>query len=710
MSELTIRRVAILGAGTMGGALAAHLTNVGLSVTLLDVTLAAAFEGLERVRPLLYVPDRLAEIRALGFDEGDQAIEDADWIVEATREQVEVKRATLARVAPFIRPDAVLSTVGGSVPLELLVEGLPEAIGARFVSTHFTLPLAERRFVELRPGPRTDPTLISPMARFLTDVVALRVVRAEQGAGGIVARYGLWCLLFAAHVAEKLRLGVEDVDTIAGSFIGRPHGGIFGTIDLIGIDKLQDVATSLQERTTNAQVARFLTPPASLVSLLARGWTGDKVGQGFYRREGRERLALDLATMVYRQNRDSSLPGLIRQASLPLADRIREGLKGRDEVGEFLREFLVPSLRYAEALRNSSGTSPIDFDRTMKWGFGWDLGPFAMLDALGLGAVRYYDGDKVRNAEGGYDPIRSGSTPHEVKDYPKIDEGNGFSVHDLGDGVQAIALTETVFKASTVDALIVALSSPAFGRFVLSSTRKDFPALDISYVQACLRTGDTSAFDAYLSGFQILGELLESQSCVAAIQGSCLGPSLGLALSCPAIVATGDSQIGFDEAHLGLVPMARGLTLMRSLHGASTRRLSEVAVTLTEGKVTSTDLARQAGLLRPTDVTEFMPERLLDTAKRLVLDISPVPREPLPVGEGPLIGLIDRGLMDRKNRGALTDHDVAVGHRIRQVLARAGTYEESLERERQESIDLGAKALTLARIRHMVETGRQLRN
>ena len=150
---------------------------------------------------------------------------------------------------------------------------------------------------------------------------------------------------------------------------------------------------------------------------------------------------------------------------------------------------------------------------------------------------------------------------------------------------------------------------------------------------------------------------------------------------------------------------------MRALHGGNSRRMGEVAVTLAEGIVApNADLARQIGYLRPTDVTEHLPERLLTTAKRLVLELSPTARAPLPAVEGPLVGIIDRGLSDRQNRGFLTAHDVTVGHRLRQVIARAATYEECVERERLETVELGAKAHTQARFRHMIETGKPLRN
>lgn len=709
MNEFSIRRVAVLGAGKTGGALAAHLTNLGFSVLLFDATAILAAEGLEHARASLYVPERAGEIRALGIDENLDALDDVDWIVEAIPENLDAKRSLYASIASHVRPDAVVSTCSLSLPIAELVAGLPDGFAARFLGTGFTLPLQEHRLVEIRPG--MDPAFARSFGRYLTDHVARRVIHMSDGPGGVVARYGLWCLLLAAHVAEKLRLEIEDVEIITGSFLGQSESGIFGAIDRIGLDELRDVASNLRERLPNDRAARSLALPNSFVGLLARGWSGDRAGRGFTRREGRERLVLNLTTMAYRQSRGATLPGLQADAGLSTRDRLRAALNQRDEVGEFLREFLVTSLRYAEYLAPLMGVSVLDFDRAMEWGFGWECGPFTLLDDLGVGAARYFQNDTFRTAAGGYETIPRDEVCPRMEDCPVIDREEGYVIHDLEDGVEALALADGALTPARVEALLRLLERRSLNRFVLTSEGKDFPTLDIGFLTEAFRKLDTASIESYLGSLQDLGELLESRVCVAAVAGKCLGPALGLALSCGAIVAVAGSEIGFPEARLGLVPTARSLALLRGLHGASARKMGEVTVALAEGIVaTNADLARGIGYLRPTDVTEHLPERLLTTAKTLVLELSVVPRPPLPALEGPLVGIIDRGLAERRARGGLTDHDVAIGHRIRQVVARTGTYEELLERERAEFVDLGGKALTQARLRHTLETGRPIRN
>lgn len=709
MSEMSIRRVTIVGAGKTGGALAAHLTNLGFSVALLDLTPNLAAEGLEYARPALYVPERAGEIRIAALEEDLDALQDADWIVEAIPERLDEKRALYAHLAPRIQPDAVVTTCTWSLPLAELTAGTPEGFSARFLGAAFALPLQDHRLAEVRPGP--DPALARDFGRFLTDRVARRIVYAPDGPGGVMARYGLWCLFVAAHTAEKLRLEIDDVEAITRGLLDQTNEGVFGAIDRIGVDELRHVSTNLQERLPNDRGARFFNMPNSFVGLLARGWNGDRAGRGFYRREGRERLALSFSTMVYRPFRDSTLPGLRSGDPMASFERLRTSLNNRDEVGEYLREFLLTSLRYAEYLATTLDVSILDFDRTMEWGFGWAKGPFALLDGLGMGAARYYQGQTFRNSSGAYEPIHDDVVCPRMEDCPVVDRQEGYTIHDLEDGVEAVALAGGVLTPSRVEALIDLFERPMLDGFILTAEERDFPTLDVEFVSAAFRRLDLVAVESYLSSLQELGERLESHRCVAAIPGRCVGPSLGLALSCSAIVAVADAEIGFNEGRLGLIPTARGLSLMRAMHGGSPRKLGDVVVSLAEGVVaTNADLARGLGYLRPIDVTEHLPERLLTTAKSLVGEVAPTPRRVLPIVEGPLMGIIDRGLAERRARGGLTDHDVAVGHRIRQVVVRASTYEEALDRERGEFVSLGSNALTQARLRHFIETGRPLRN
>jgi 3-hydroxyacyl-CoA dehydrogenase len=214
-----------------------------------------------------------------------------------------------------------------------------------------------------------------------------------------------------------------------------------------------------------------------------------------------------------------------------------------------------------------------------------------------------------------------------------------------------------------------------------------------------------------LAALQALGEKLNSAHAVAAVFGHCLGAGFELALSCANIVAAAETKIGFPEARIGLLPAGRGTVLMRLAHEQSASKLAELAALLAEGRVsTSAPDAAQLGYLRPTDVIEFLPDRLLWQAKRTALTAKPTGVPKWSPVAGPLAGMIDRALADRRAQSVLTDYDVQIGERIKGVFVRSMTYEDALAKERAEFIDLLGRPFTQVRLKHMRDTGKPLRN
>ena len=688
----------------MGAALAAHLTNLGFSVTVLDTSAPTALQALDRIRSSFHIPEKMGEIRVMSYEDGITTLGDADWIVEAITERLLTKRNLYARIAPYVRADAVVTTCSSSIPVSDLTHDLPEAFTTRFLALCFALPLDKNRLVEVRPGP--DSGLAEDFSKFLLSEVSRKPILVPNGQAGPYARYGLWCLLLGAQVAEKLRLDVEDVEAIASLVMSE---GLFGVIDRVGIDLLNDVLQNLNKRYPEDRGLRALSAPNSFTGLLARGWIGDKVGRGYLRREGKDQLALDRTTMAYRQARAPSIPSLLTSESETVEERLRSALSGRDEVGEFLREFLLTALRYAEYLRESADFSVPEMDRTMEWGFGWREGPFKLLDALSVGAERYYLGGEYLTRTG-YASVPSTQTFLGLQECPVIDRSDAYTVRDLGDGIQAVGLMGSVLTPERAASIEELLHRSTLQRFVLTSEKRDFPTLDIRFILGSA-TDDKAGLNRYLSTLQSISKLLSERICVAAISGHCVGPTMGFALSCTNIVTLDDANLGFDEGRLGLVPTAGGVALMRALYVETPKRMGEITVALAQGFVAdNAPLASNTGYLRPEDRIEHLPERLLLTAKNLVQGGQKTAQRAFARAEPVLVGIIDRGLVERRQRGQLTEYDAAIGQRIRQILARTANDEECLDRERNESIELAGKALTQARLRHALDVGKPLRN
>jgi 3-hydroxyacyl-CoA dehydrogenase len=717
------QKVCVIGAGTMGGGIAAHLANIGFQVSLLDVTREAATEGLARTRatkpPHFYVQERSQSIELSGIREGGDLLARADWICEAVVEKLDVKRNLFREIEPVIRQDAMISTNTSGLEISLLAEGLPDSFQKRFMGTHFFNPPRYLKLLELIPTEQTSPSVVAAMADFLENRAARRVVLAKDTPGFIANRFGMWAMYHAIHTAEKLRLPIEAVDQITGPFLGRPKSGSFRLNDIVGLDVMQDIARNLVERCPNDPHMMNFRTPRSIEALVAKGWIGEKVRQGFYRKEGKELLALNLQTFAYSQREEPVLPAVSELGKLPLGERIATALTRKCEVGEFLRNHLIPVLKYADYLKEEISHSPQDFDRVMMWGFGWQMGPFAMIDAigaenLGMDAQRFFSNGSQRTFDGTYVPLAPEPQYATLADFQIVGAADSYNLYDLQDGIFAVALKTKmgVINPPVIRDLKAFLDTGSNRPFVLTSEAKSFSAgFDLRFFEESITKGDYQSIEEALVALQELGEALEKAECVAAIFGHCLGAGLELALSCSRIAAHPETNVGLPESKVGLLPGGRGTTLMRLYNQFSAKRLAEVARTLTDGTISgSADHARSLGYLRQADVTVYHPDKLLTEAKRMAMTASASTRPYWHTPEGPLGGMIDREIEEGRRQSQFTDHDKFIGEKFRAVFARAQSYEDALRLERVEFVDLCRKALSQARIRHMLENNRPLRN
>ena len=710
-----VRRVCVIGAGTMGAGIAAHLANVGLDVSLLDTDRARCdvlFARARASKPSHFTSDHAAQsIRLGGLETDADAIEGADWVLEAIVERLNAKHDLYRRIQPLLGAQTILSTNTSGLPIALLADGLDPETAAKFLGTHFFNPPRYLKLVELIPHAGTDPAYTQLYRDLIEGPVARRAVLAKDTPGFIANRFGMWALFHAIHCAERLQLSVEDVDAITGEFLGRPRSGTFRLADVVGIDVMADVAANLLARCADDPQIGTLRPPRSLAHLLERGSFGEKVGQGYTKREAKELLTLDLTTYAYRPRREPSVPRLPELARLPLAERIQEATRGRDSLGEFLRMHLPPTLAYARAIRPEVAHTIEGFDRVMRWGFGWSQGPFELSDALSTGDAPFYKDGKQLAPDGSY-VNRADEPPfRDFADFPIADENATLVFRDLGDGVTGLGIRTKMgsINPHLVSDLSVALAGD--GPFVLYSESKAFSVgYDLNVFLALIESGDLVEVEKRLEELQALAVLLGSKRVTAAVRGYCLGAGLELAAACGRIVADAESKIGFPEAKVGLLPGGGGTALMRVRAQSSAANLAAMVARLTEGTTSaSAEHAREIGFLRPTDPTEFHPDRL---ATRAIAEasLSGEPRPDWAEVVGPVAGLIDSALEAARRAGRVNDYDATIGGRVKAVFTQTRSFDEALERERREFLDLCHRAPTVARIRHMLSTGKPLRN
>ncbi len=718
------KKVVVIGAGTMGSGIAAHLANIGFEVSLLDLTEESVNSAFDRAKaakpPHFYMSETAGKIRLGSIQQNLDWVREADWVCEVIVEKLDAKKALFEKLDGLVPDSAMISTNTSGLQIGLLAEGRSESFRNRFIGTHFFNPPRYLKLLELIPTEDTSPEAIRWMTTFLEDRAARRVVLAKDTPGFIANRYGMWAMYHATHVAEKLQLSVEQVDAITGPFLGRPRSGSFRLNDVVGLDIMEDIARNLRERCPNDPHIGVLNSPKSLAFLMEKGWIGQKAGQGYYRREGKEFLALDLNTHAYRQMQEATFASIQEFGKLPLGERIRKALERTDEVADYLRGYLVPALQYANYLKEEISHSVQDFDRVMKWGFAWEMGPFEMMDAIGADALgmdvpKFYEAKTMRSFEGAYVSVKPEPQYATLEDFDIKETFEGFRTRDLGDGVTAVCLTS---KMGTVNPQIVRemtqqIENGKLDRIVLTSEAKCFSAgYDLKFFLERIEAEDWDSILTGITELQHLTVKLSQISSVAAVFGYSFGGGFELAMGCTRIAAHPESQIGLPEAKVGLLPGGAGTPRMRVIaQSGGLKTVAEMALRMSMGYTSScADDARAKGYLRSTDVTVYHPDRLLTEAKDLALEAKPLPLPEWQSLSGPLAGMIDQLQDQAKAKGELTDHDETVGDKMKAVFAKASSFEDALAIERAGFIELCKSGLTHARIKHMIETGKPLRN
>jgi 3-hydroxyacyl-CoA dehydrogenase len=417
-----IRRIAVLGAGTMGSRIAAHIANSGVPVVLLDMVPAgipgdaspavrnqltlAAIDNLKKAKPAaFYAPNAAQLITPGNFDDDMNLVAGCDWIIEAVAENCEIKRALLARVEEFRKPGAIVTTNTSGLPIASIVEHMPRELRRHWFGTHFFNPPRYMRLVEITATPETDPANLAAIARFCAQRMGKTIVRSNDTPNFIANRIGAFTMLNAIRLMMEQELTVEEVDTLTGSALGWPKTATLRLADLVGLDILAHVTANFTEQAGRIGDERAdVSLPPFMHTMLERNWLGDKTRQGFYRKAGKDdqgreqREFLDWHTLDYKPSVRPKFFALDMAKNIELtAARIPQLLHGaaagekgpaKDKAAAFYWPVLTELFTYAAnrlaPLPNPIASSIVEIDLALKNGFNWELGPFEMFDAAGV--------------------------------------------------------------------------------------------------------------------------------------------------------------------------------------------------------------------------------------------------------------------------------------------------------------------------------------
>ena len=735
MMPVPITSAAVLGAGTMGAQIAAHLSNAGVSVTLLDVTRDAAAQGLTRLKSLkpdpCFEPAVLTRITTGSFTEDATLLRHAHWIIEAVVESLEVKQALLASLAPHIGPAAVLSSNTSGIPIGSIATALPAELRPRWLGTHFFNPPRYLHLLELIPTPDTSPDTLAHIRDFADHRLGKGVVVAKDTPGFIANRLGMFAAARALELIASGEFTIEEIDAITGPVIGRPKSATFRTMDIAGVDIVFKVATDLAARLTSAGAnGRDYELPPLVATMVQRGMLGEKAGRGFYQRvksaDGASSiLALDAQTLEYRPLKPVALPSLeAARTKEGIADRLRLLFAGSDRAGDALRRTLGPTLVYAARIAQDIAHSPADIDRAMRWGFGWELGPFESIEAIG--SKNLIDACSVADPP----PPLTSTAPGiaaSARDKRVVRRNAGASLVDMGDDVLCV---EFHSKLNTIGGDIVEMllagvdeASKNFAGLVVGNDAEHFSAgANLMLVLLEAQEGNWDEIDLMVRGFQRATMALKYSPVpvVVAPAGLALGGGCEISLHGGRVRAHAETYMGLVEVGVGLLP-AGGGTKEMLLRAPSVQDAFE---TIGFAKVSASAAdARRIGYLRDEDSVTMNRDRLLDDARRDVLAMAQAGYQPptvnnrIPVGGPDAFAMLSLGVHLAHRAGRISDHDALIGRLIARVLTGGNiahrstvTEQQLLDLERESFLKLCGERKTLERMSYTLKTGKTLRN
>ena len=769
---MQIQSVGVLGAGTMGAQIAAHLANAGVQVLLLDVTADAARQGIERARRLkpdpAFTSDTWALISPGSVDADLPRLRNSDWIIEAVVERIDVKRVLLEKVDSVRCPGSIVSSNTSGIPIAALAEGRSDDFRQHWLGTHFFNPPRYLHLVEVIPTPQTKAEVVAAIAHFSDHQLGKGVVIAKDSPNFIGNHIGLYSMMRILAAVARGEFTIDEVDLITGPPLGRPRSATFRTLDLAGLDILADVVGNLRDRIGDTESRNVWTLPPFMLRMLERGWTGEKAGKGFYTRttgpDGQTAiLTLDPVTLEYAPQHPVTIPSIDAvDKSASIRERVRALFEASDKAGRLLRSTLAPTLVYTAKVTPSIAYSPDDVDRVMQWGFGWELGPFELIDAIGIPAVL----DAAREASPDLllegvpplldEPLRSGRVMVRGMEFPAsgadlhilptakkrasiVRQNSSASLVDIGDGVLCVEFHSkmNVVGHETIDMLNegVAEASRNFEALVIGNDAAHFSAganLKLLLVEA--QKQNWPGIESMIAAFQqaTLGLRYADIPVVAAPTGLTLGGGCEIALHADRIQAGAETYIGLVEVGVGLIPAAGGtkemlLRAVDQMPSGSSDFLPWVQrafETIAFGKMSgSAAHARSLGYMRPLDSITMNRERLLADAKaharrRVTEGYHPPPRRAaIPVGGDAVLAPLKLGIHLAWKAGRISDHDALIGRQLATVMAggllpHPSTVSEQdvLDLERTVFLSLIGEQKTQDRIQHTLKTGKPLRN
>lgn len=688
-----INRVAVLGAGVMGAQIAAHLLNAGLSVILFDLaskdTDKNQFvkQSIDKISKLKPNPNAgryaLKLIRAANYEEDLPLLKTCQWVIEAISEQLPFKQALYEKITPYLSSEAIISSNTSGLSIKTLKESLPAELHARFCGVHFFNPPRYMSLVELIAHEATDPGVLNYLEGFLVHHLGKGVVRAKDTPTFIANRIGCFTLAITLHYADRFGISPDVVDQLTGSLIGRPKSATYRLMDVVGLDTLQHVLNTMLEKLPDDPWRPFFALPDWVQQLINKGALGQKTNVGIYQKRGQDIYVYQPQKSDYRianQKADPQIIALLKQSNWQ--EKIAGLRLSTHPQAQFLwncfREIWAYSAYHLEAIADTVR----EVDLAMRWGFGWEQGPFELWQHLSWTQIATWIKEDLTEkraatslsqlpswvekqaAKGGVyqnngafapkthsiDPPKTlpvyqrqwldprlSCQPSQVQIGHTLYEDEVIRLWSMGDKIPILSFKtrKGVISPEVLAGLqkgIDYAQTQAYGLVIWQADPTVFSAgADLKYVSDCLLKSDFTALEQYLQAFRSTLDQIQKASVpiVAAVSGLVLGGGLELMLHCHGVVATIETYCGFPEASVGMIPGAGGVREMAKRLAKSTTPVSMLSAVesmfrqIAECKVSQSAWeAKEMQYLREKDDVIMNAGELLYAAKAKVQALS----------------------------------------------------------------------------------------
>lgn len=792
-----LRKAVVLGSGVMGSRIACHFAQAGVTTLLLDIVpfnltdeqkkdkklrnkiVNDALAATLKANPApLYDKAFISRITTGNFEDNMKDIADADFILEAVVENLDIKKQVFDQVEKYRKPGTPIVSNTSGIPIHSMLEGRSEDFQRHFLGWHFFNPPRYLKLLEIIPTPKTDPALVAWSMDYGFRQLGKTTVLCKDTPAFIANRIGVFSIMAIFHVMQEMGMTVEEVDALTGPISGRPKSATFRTGDVVGLDTLVKVANNAYKDCVNDEAREYFRIPDYVQTMVDNKWLGDKTGQGFYKKtknaEGKkEILALDLKTLEYKP---STRPKFATTEAAKPIDDLKERLKvlhnGTDKAAEFTRKVAYKLYAYASKRVPEIADEVYKVDDALCAGFGWEMGPYATWDLLGVakivtemeaagekpaawvkeflaagntsfykfedGQKKYYDlHTKSYKAVPGQDAVIVLDNLRAVK--KPLWKNAGATIHDLGDGILNLEFHTKMnaLGGEVIEGInkAIDMAEKSYRGLVIANNGQNFSAgANLAMIFMYAIDQEYDELDFMVRGFQqtMMRVRYSNIPVVAAPHSLALGGGCELVMHADKVVASAETYIGLVEVGVGLIPAGGGtkeLTLRASdsyRNGdVKLNRLQDAYINIATAKVaTSAHEALNMGVLKSSDIILVNGDRRIAEAKKEAIRlaelgyVAPIQRTDITVFGKTVLGPLYSGSYGFHFGGYASEHDMKIANKIAYIMAGGDlsaaeskvSEQYLLDLEREAFLSLLGEKKTLERVQSILTKGKPLRN